>query len=661
MKKEFKKFNLVTEFTPGGDQPKAIKDLIEGIKANKKHQVLMGATGTGKTFTMANIIKDLNKPTLVLAHNKTLAMQLYIELKELFPNNRVEYFVSNFDFYQPEAYIPSRDLYIDKDAKRNNDLEMMRLSAMNALMIRQDTIVVASVAAIYATQDPKEYGNVFFELNVGQILSKKQLLTFLIQTGYTRNETNLDMGCFSAKGDVIKIAPSWTDKFNLRISMFGDEIESLDLIDVLNNTVEERLHMFTIFPAAAYVTNFDKMKLVVENIEKELILRVKELEKEGKLIEADRLTKRTKYDMETLTEFGICSGIENYSAHLDFRPKGVPPFSLIDYFGDDFLTIIDESHMMIPQIRGMFNTDRSRKETLVAHGFRLPSALDNRPLNFEEFAGKLKNVIYTSATPGDYELNLVENKVVEQIIRPTGLIDPIIEIRGTMNQMNEIVQNVNQIVEKKQKVFITTLTIRASEDITTYLQSRSIKVAYLHSELKTLERNQILIDLRKGVYDVIVGVNLLREGLDIPEVSLVCILDADKQGFLRNTRSLIQTVGRAARNAEGRVIFYADSVSPAMKEAIEETDRRRNIQIEYNLKNNIIPKTITKKISDFGMDINIRNKIDELSKLNKKDKIKNKEKLIEDLRKQMLFAAKEQNYEKAAELRDLILEIQSEE
>ncbi|AHI52415.1 excinuclease ABC subunit UvrB [Spiroplasma culicicola] len=660
MKKEFREFELVTEFKPGGDQPAAIAQLIEGLKENKKHQVLLGATGTGKTFTMANVIKTINKPTLVLAHNKTLAMQLYIELKELFPNNRVEYFVSNFDFYQPEAYIPAKDLYIDKDAKRNNDLEMMRLSAMNALTIRQDTIVVASVAAIYATQDPKEYSEVFFELAVGQAISKKELLTFLVQTGYTRNDDNLEMGCFSAKGDVIKIAPSWTDEYHLRVSMFGDEIEALDIVDTLNNNVKDRLRLFTVYPAAAYVTNFDKIKTVCANIEKELEQRVAQLLEQGKMLEADRLNKRTRYDIETLLEFGICSGIENYSAHLDFRASGVAPFSLIDYFGDDFLTIIDESHMMIPQVRGMFNTDRSRKETLVEHGFRLPSALDNRPLNFEEFANKLKQVIYTSATPGDYELQLTEHKVVEQIIRPTGLVDPIIEIKSTVNQMEEIISMIHQVSEKKQKVFITALTIKQSEAITDFLIQRNIKVAYLHSELKTLERNQILFDLRKGVYDVIVGVNLLREGIDVPEVSLVCILEADRQGFLRNTRSLIQTVGRAARNSEGKVIFFADTTSPAMAEAIEETSRRREKQIAYNKEHNITPTTIIKKLSDFGMSASVKNQLDAINKKSKKERLTEKQKLIEDIRKQMLEAAKEQNYEKAAELRDLILELSAE-
>lgn len=658
--KEIKNFELITNFTPSGDQPQAIKELIQGIQAKKQHQVLLGATGTGKTFTMANIVKELKKPTLVLAHNKTLAMQLYIELKELFPHNRVEYFVSSFDFYQPEAYIPARDLYIDKDARINRDLDMMQLSSLNALTTRNDVIVVASVAAIYSARDPSEYSKVFFELQVGQKISKKQLLTFLVQTGYTRNDVALEMGSFSAKGDVIKIAPSWTDEYQLRISLFGEEIEALDIVDVLNNNVKERMRLFTIYPASAYVTDMEKVKIAVANIKVDLDIRIAELLNEGKMLEADRLEKRTKYDMELLLEFGVCAGIENYSMYLDFREPGVPPFCLLDYFGDDFLTIIDESHMMIPQIRGMYNTDRSRKETLVAHGFRLPSALDNRPLNFEEFQSRLKQIIYTSATPGDYELNLTNQEFVEQIIRPTGLLDPVIEVLPTTNQMEVIIENIARVVKKNQKVFITAITIKQSEDITSFLQERNIKVAYLHSELKTLERNQVLLDLRRGVYDVIVGVNLLREGIDVPEVSLMCVLEADKQGFLRNARSLIQIVGRAARNSDGRVIFFADTISPAMTEAIDETERRRTKQIEYNQQHNITPTTIIKKISDFGLSGTIKNKVAELSSGKKKIKLSEKQSLIEELRKKMLEAAKEQNYERAAELRDLIIEVSAE-
>ncbi|KAJ3619875.1 hypothetical protein Zmor_008717 [Zophobas morio] len=643
---------------PDGDQPKAIAELVKGFNEGKKYQVLMGATGTGKTFTMANVIKEFNKPTLVMTHNKTLAMQLYIELKELFPNNRVEYYVSNFDFYQPEAYIPSRDLYIDKDSRINQDLEMMRLSSLNALTLRNDTIVVASVAAIFATQDPNEYSKIFFELKVGEKTKKNDLLTFLVKSGYSRNDVELTMGTFTVKGDVIKIAPGYSDKFVYRISMFGDEVESLERIDPIENTVYDKMRTLTIYPAAAYVTDYNKIKIVVEKIEAELVERVKQLKEEGKMLEAERLDKRTRYDMETLSEFGFCSGIENYSMYLDFRQPGTTPFSLLDYFGDDFLLLIDESHMMIPQLHGMFNTSKSRKETLVEYGFRLPSAMENRPLNFEEFEKKMNQVIFTSATPGDYESNLVEKKFVEQIIRPTGLLDPIIEVRPSENQMLDIINEIKLRVDKGQRVLITALTINMSESITSYLQDKNIKTAYIHSELKTIERNQVIADLRKGVYDVIVGVNLLREGLDIPEVSLVCILDADKQGFLRNTRSLIQTIGRAARNSDGKVLFYADSMSNAMREAIEETERRRNIQEQYNIEHNIVPKTIIKKITDVTMSSQIRDRVAEVEKLKSGKKKSEKEKLIADLRKEMLSSAKEMDFENAARIRDLIIELE---
>jgi excinuclease ABC subunit B len=660
MAKEIHKFDLVTDMTPSGDQPAAIEKLLNGFENGERFQVLMGATGTGKTFTMANVIQNVNKPTLVLTHNKTLAMQLYIELKELFPNNRVEYYVSNFDFYQPEAYIPARDLYIDKDSKINQDLEMMRLSSLNALTLRSDTIVVASVAAIFATQDPNEYSKIFFELQLGQKIKKNELLTFLIKTGYNRNDVELSMGTFTVKGDIIKIAPGYSDKFVYRVSMFGDEVESLERIEPIENRVIDRMRTLTIYPAAAYVTDYNKMKVVVDNIEQELVARVKELKAEGKMLEAERLDKRTRYDMETLSEFGVCSGIENYSMYLDFRQPGTTPFTLLDYFGDDFLMLIDESHMMIPQLHGMYNTSQSRKETLVNYGFRLPSALENRPLNFSEFESKMKNVIFTSATPGDYESELVDRKFVEQIIRPTGLLDPVIEIRSTENQMLEIISEINKRVEKNQRVLITTLTINMSESVTSYLQEKNIKTAYVHSELKTIERNQVIADLRRGVYDVVVGVNLLREGLDIPEVSLVCILDADKQGFLRNTRSLIQTIGRAARNSEGKVIFYADTTSRSMQEAIDETSRRRKIQEEYNEKNNIIPQTIIKKITDITINSQIRDRVNELEKLKSTKKKTEREKLIADLRKQMMASAKEMDFENAARLRDLIIELEGE-
>ncbi|CAN7979371.1 unnamed protein product, partial [Ixodes persulcatus] len=568
-------FKLVSDYKPSGDQPIAINEITAGVLANKRHQVLLGATGTGKTFTMANVINQVNKPTLVMAHNKTLAMQLYVELKELFPDNRVEYFVSNFDFYQPEAYVPSKDLYIDKDAKQNMELDMMRLSALNALSTTKDVIVVASVAAIYGAQDPREYRKSFFELKRNQILSKKELSAYLVGSGYTRNDIELIPGTFN---------------------LFGDEIDDISVVDGLTGDIIKKLTNLTIFPAQDYITSPERMKIAIENIEKELQERLTELRSQGKILEATRLEQRTEYDLDALRETGICSGIENYSRHLDLRQPGEPPYTLIDYFGSDFLTIIDESHMTLPQIRAMYNTDRSRKETLVNYGFRLPSALDNRPLNFNEFNQKLKNIVYISATPGDYELELINNQVTQQIIRPTGLLDPTVEVKPTVGQIDDIIAQIKLRREKNERVFITTLTIRMSEDLTSYLQEQNIKVAYLHSELKTLERSQILLELRKGVYDCIVGVNLIREGIDIPEVSLICILDADKQGFLRNERSLIQTIGRAARNANGHVILYADRISDAMAKAMKETLRRRSIQNDYNIMNEIKPQTIIKPI-----------------------------------------------------------------
>ena len=659
IKKQFKQFELKAPYLPSGDQPKAIERLLTGIKQGKKDQVLLGATGTGKTFTMANIIDKLNKPTLVLAHNKTLAMQLYYELKEFFPNNRVEYFVSNFDFYQPEAYVPAKDLYIDKDARQNMELDMMRLSAMNALMTRSDTIVVASVAAIYAEQDPREYSKLFFELNVGQKISKRDLLTFLVRTGYVRNEIENAPGTFSAKGDVIKIVPGWMSSEMFRISLFGDEIEEISVMNSTTGGVSGHSRTVTIFPAQDYITSEERLKGAVENIAKELEERLKYFRDKGLLLEAQRLEQRTKYDLEALSEFGFCSGIENYSAQLDFRAPGVAPYSLIDYFGDDFLTIIDESHMMIPQIRGMFNTDRSRKTTLIDYGFRLPSALDNRPLNFEEFTSALQTTIYTSATPGDYELSLTNNETVQQIIRPTGLLDPVIEVRPSNGQIDDLIEEIRLRAQKKERVLITTLTIRMSEDLTTYLQEKAVKVAYLHSELKTLERSEIINDLRKGVYDCVVGVNLLREGLDIPEVSLVAILDADKQGFLRNARSLIQTVGRAARNAEGKVIFYADTMSPAMQECINETARRRTIQEEYNRVHNITPTTVYKKVIESQLTQRTRKEIEKVNKAkSSKEKRSALERLLADLRQEMLAAAKELDFERAADLRDTIIELE---
>ncbi|ATZ16817.1 excinuclease ABC subunit B [Williamsoniiplasma luminosum] len=653
------KFQLISNHKPAGDQPNAIYDLIQGLNENKKHQVLLGATGTGKTFTMANVINQMNRQTLVLAHNKTLAMQLYYEFKELFPNNRVEYFVSNFDFFQPEAYIPSKDLYIDKDARQNIELDMMRLSAMNALVTRNDTIVVASVAAIYASQNPVDYADAFFELNINQKISKRELLTFLVQTGYTRNDVENAPGTFSAKGDIIKIVPGWTANMMFRISMFDNEIEMIDILDILTGAVINKTRTITVYPAQAYVTKKDKLKKAIENIKVELEERLKYFIDNGLLLEAERLEQRTKYDLESLEEFGFTSGIENYSAQLDFRAPGQRPFTLLDYFQKDFLTIIDESHMMVSQIKGMYNTDRSRKQNLVDYGFRLPSAMDNRPLNQDEFFALQNQIIYTSATPGDFELEKTNNQFIQQIIRPTGLVDPMIEVRKSEGQIEDIINEIQKRKNQNERVFVTTLTIRMSEDLTTYMQERGVKAAYLHSELKTLERSEILNDLRKGVYDVIVGVNLLREGLDLPEVSLVCIIDADKQGFLRNTRSLIQTTGRAARNVNGLVIFYANTMSGAMQEAIEETSRRREIQIAYNQKNNITPKTIVKSLNDTLLT---EKALKIVKKVQGMKSIKTKKELIQhtidQIRSDMLKAAKELDFETAATLRDTIIELE---
>ncbi|QHX36191.1 excinuclease ABC subunit B [Spiroplasma sp. TIUS-1] len=656
-----KKFKLVTKFAPSGDQPLAIDKLAEGVLNKVKDQVLLGATGTGKTFTIANVINKVQKPTLVLVHNKTLAMQLYVEMQELFPNNKVEYYVSHFDFFQPEAYVAARDLYIGKDARRNADLDMMRVRTLNSLVTRDDVIVVASVAAIYPTQNPTTYEKIFLQLDLGETINLKQTLTDLIQMGYIRNDTDDEIGSFSVKGDAITIRPGWSDKMYYKISLFGDEIESIGTYEPLNNTKLESLRTLTIYPAVAYVSDRDKINIVVENIKKELNERSKELNQAGRYIELDRLQKRTNYDLDMLSEFGICSGIENYSMYLDFREIGSVPWTLIDFFSSNgFLTVIDESHMTMPQIRGMYQTDRSRKESLVEYGFRLPSAKENRPLNFEEFKSKIGQTIYVSATPSEYELELAKENVAQQIIRPTGLLDPIVEVRKQEGQIDDIIKEINLRTPKGEKVFITTLTIRSSESITEYLQDKNIKVAYIHSELKTFERSQILNDLRLGVYDVIVGVNLLREGLDIPEVSLVCILDADKQGFLRNTRSLIQTIGRAARNENGRVIFYANTISRSMEEAMEETSRRRKIQEDFNIANNIVPKTITKDLAASLHDGDIRGKIAQLKSKSLKERKTEIEKLIASTRKEMIIAARELDFETAAKLRDIIIQLEGE-
>ena len=654
------KFKLVSEYQPMGDQPTAIKQLVEGIRAGKKEQVLLGGTGTGKTFTVSNVIAQVNKPTLVLAHNKTLAGQLYSELKEFFPENRVEYFVSNFDFYQPEAYIPKSDTYIDKTAQTNYEIEMLRSAAMNSLLERRDTIVVASVASIYGLGNPEQYKEMIFSLRVGQEIDRKELLTYLVDRQYQRNDIEQSKGTFRVRGDVIEIVPGHSESWLVRIELFGDEVERICEVDPLTGKVLGAYHTYTIYPAYGYVTKREQMLKACDTISAELKERLKYFEDEMKPLEYERLDQRTRHDVEMLREVGMCPGIENYSRHIDGRKEGQRPYTLIDYFPKDFLMIVDESHVMLPQVRGMFNGDRSRKETLVEYGFRLPSALDNRPLRFEEFENVINQVIYVSATPGDYELEKTQGSYAEQIIRPTGLLDPIIEVRPTKDQIDDIIDEINERIEKNERVLITTLTKRMAEDLSAYLKETGLKVAYLHSDTKTLERTEILRDLRLGKYDVLVGINLLREGLDLPEVSLVCILDADKEGFLRSERSLIQTIGRAARNANGKVIMYGDHITDSMKKAIDETARRREIQEAYNEKHHITPQTIHKEIRDL---IQGKETIDEATSLIQKGKKadkKAKKKLIEDLEKEMKQAAKILDFERAMELRDIILELKGE-
>ena len=654
------KFKLVSEYQPMGDQPTAIKQLVEGIRAKKKEQVLLGGTGTGKTFTVSNVIAQVNKPTLVLAHNKTLAGQLYSELKEFFPENRVEYFVSNFDFYQPEAYIPKSDTYIDKTAQTNYEIEMLRSAAMNSLLERRDTIVVASVASIYGLGNPEQYKEMIFCLRVGQEIDRKELLTYLVDRQYQRNDIEQSKGTFRVRGDVIEIVPGHSESWLIRIELFGDEVERICEVDPLTGKVLGAYHTYTIYPAYGYVTKREQMLKACDTISAELKERLKYFEDEMKPLEYERLDQRTRHDVEMLREVGMCPGIENYSRHIDGRKEGQRPYTLIDYFPKDFLMIVDESHVMLPQVRGMFNGDRSRKETLVEYGFRLPSALDNRPLRFEEFENVINQVIYVSATPGDYELEKTQGSYAEQIIRPTGLLDPIIEVRPTKDQIDDIIDEINERIEKNERVLITTLTKRMAEDLSAYLKETGLKVAYLHSDTKTLERTEILRDLRLGKYDVLVGINLLREGLDLPEVSLVCILDADKEGFLRSERSLIQTIGRAARNANGKVIMYGDHITDSMKKAIDETARRREIQEAYNEKHHITPQTIHKEIRDL---IQGKETIDEATSLIQKGKKadkKAKKKLIEDLEKEMKQAAKILDFERAMELRDIILELKGE-
>lgn len=647
-------FDLVSKFKPSGDQPEAIKELSNGIKDGKKYQVLLGATGTGKTFTIANVIKEVNKPTLVLAHNKTLAGQLYSELKEIFPNNQVCYFVSYYDYYQPEAYVPSSDTYIEKDSSINDEIDELRHYATSSLINAKDVIVVASVSCIYGIGDKEEYEKHMLTLKVGEEINRNEVLSKLVDMMYERNNIDLARGMFRAKGDVIEVIPVYEKSHGIRIELFGDEIERITEFDVLTGTVVGEKKFISIMPASHFVTSEEKLKKAIVNIRKELDERLAYFRENGKLLEAERLEQRCKYDLEMLAETGFCSGVENYSRHLALKPEGATPTCLLDFFPDDFLMVIDESHVTLPQVKAMYNGDRARKQMLVDYGFRLPSALDNRPLKYEEFEEKINQVIYVSATPGDEELQKVNNKVVEQIIRPTGLLDPLIEVRKQENQVDDLIEEIEKQIEKGDRTLVTTLTIRMAEELTSYLKNLNIKVAYLHSEVKTLERLKIIHDLREGKYDVLVGINLLREGLDIPEVSLVAILDADKQGFLRSHRSLIQTIGRCARNAEGRVIMYASLISEAMRTAIDETKRRREIQIKYNKEHNIVPKTIKKKIMDV---VTVNDEVSEKTKKRTIKDVKETEKIIKGLEEEMQKAAKELDFERAMELRDIIFEM----
>ncbi len=649
-------FKLVSKFKPGGDQPQAIEKLVEGIKEGKKEQVLLGATGTGKTFTMANVIKEVNKPTLILAHNKTLAGQLYSEMKELFPDNRVEYFVSYYDYYQPEAYVPSTDTYIEKDSSINDEIDELRHSATSALISRDDVIVVASVSCIYGIGEVEEYKKKMLTINVGDTIERDTILKKLVEMLYERSNLDLKRGTFRVRGDSIEIIPSYEKTNGLLIEFFGDEVDRISEFDTITGKILKDKKTISIFPASHFVTSDDKLKIAIKNINEELEQRLKYFKENNKLIEEQRLRERTNYDMEMLEETGFCRGIENYSRHIALKKEGETPTTLIDFFPKDFLLIIDESHVTIPQVRGMYNGDRARKMNLVDYGFRLPSALDNRPLKFEEFESKINQVIYVSATPGDYELEHVHNEVVEQIIRPTGLLDPTIEVKPTKNQIDDLVEEINKRIESNERVLITTLTIKMAEELSNYLKNIDIKVAYLHNEIKTLQRLKIIRDLRLGKYDVVVGINLLREGIDIPEVSLIAIMDADKQGFLRSTRSLVQTIGRCARNAKGHVIMYADTISDSMKEAIEETQRRRAIQDKYNKEHNIIPKTIIKEIRDV-----ITNEVEVTDdKVPTKEKLSSKEKqnMILKLKEEMKKCARELDFERAMELRDIIFDLE---
>ncbi|ANU11612.1 excinuclease ABC subunit B [Planococcus antarcticus DSM 14505] len=659
MKQEF---NLQAPYEPAGDQPQAITEITKGIINGKRCQTLLGATGTGKTYTMSNVIQQVKKPTLVMAHNKTLAGQLYSEFKEFFPDNAVEYFVSYYDYYQPEAYVPQSDTFIEKDASINDEIDKLRHSATSSLFEREDVIVIASVSCIYGLGSPKEYRELVVSLRKGMEIERNQLLRKLVDVQYERNDINFIRGTFRVRGDVVEIFPASRDERCLRVEFFGDEIDRIREVDALTGEIiGERDHV-AIFPASHFVTREDKMVKAIENIEAELEERLKEMRAEDKLLEAQRLEQRTRYDLEMMREMGFCSGIENYSRHLTLRPAGAQPYTLIDYFPEDFLLVVDESHVTLPQVRGMFNGDQARKKVLVDHGFRLPSAMDNRPLTFDEFEKHISQAVFVSATPGPYELEHTP-EMVEQIIRPTGLLDPTIEIRPIEGQIDDLMDQIRQRAENNERVLVTTLTKKMSEDLTAYLKDAGIKVNYLHSEIKTLERIEIIRELRMGVYDVLVGINLLREGLDIPEVSLVTILDADKEGFLRSERALIQTMGRAARNSNGHVIMYADRVTDSMQKAMDETTRRRTIQGDYNEKHGITPITIQKKIRDVIRATNAAEESEEyISKAVSGKKLKKEErvKLISLLETEMKEAAKALDFERAAELRDTVLELKAE-
>lgn len=655
-------FELVAPYQPNGDQPEAIQALVRGVEKGDKEQVLLGGTGTGKTFTMANVIEKTNRPTLVLAHNKTLAGQLYSELKEFFPNNAVEYFVSYYDYYQPEAYVPSSDSYIEKSASVNDEIDKLRHSATSSILERRDTIIVASVSCIYGLVDPEEYHNHVLSIRQGQEIDRDDLMRQLIDMQYERNDIDFRRGTFRVRGDIVEIFLPSREGEAVRVEFFGDEIDRIREVDVMTGEVKNDVKHFPIYPATHFVVDYDKIHRAVEAIEEELDIQLKRFKEEGKLLEAQRLEQRTRYDIEMLLEMGYCNGIENYSRHMDGRKPGHPPYTLLDFFPEDYLLIVDESHMTMPQVRGMYNGDKARKEQLVEYGFRLPSALENRPLKLEEFEKRVNQAIYVSATPGDYEIQKANGEIVEQIIRPTGLLDPQVEVRPIQGQIDDLISEINERIEKKERVFVTTLTKKMAEDLTDYLEDVGIKVKYLHSDIKTLERTEIIRDLRLGGFDVLVGINLLREGIDVPEVSLVIILDADKEGFLRNERSLIQTIGRAARNAHGHVIMYADEMTDSMKAAITETERRRKIQKAYNQAHGIIPKTIQKAIRE---SIHITSKpqeerteslADTIRALNRTDK----EEALHHVEQEMQAAAKALDFEKAAELRDILLELKAE-